>query len=214
MIEWDEIDTVFLDVDGALIDLNFEFFLWHELVPQRYAQKHDVSIKVAKNRLFEAHVAKGLDLYSLPYWSNFTGLDMKALHYEIKHLLKYRPGVQTFLKTMKSVSARVAITTNAHSQSFLFKDENLALSNRVDAWYSSEHIGAPKEDGDFWSRLAKIEPFDPTRTVLIDDTLEVLDCARDFGIAHLITTTQPNLAQPARTTLHYPAIDNYMDLFS
>ncbi|MCW8958090.1 MAG: haloacid dehalogenase, partial [Gammaproteobacteria bacterium] len=28
MVEWQQIDTVFLDMDGTLLDLNFDTYFW------------------------------------------------------------------------------------------------------------------------------------------------------------------------------------------
>lgn len=33
MIAWKEIDTVLLDMDGTLLDLNFDNHFWKEFVP-------------------------------------------------------------------------------------------------------------------------------------------------------------------------------------
>ena len=217
MVNWDAVDTVFLDVDGSLIDLHYEFVLWQELLPSRFAERLQVSIKAATDQLYGEHGEKlpqGLTLYSIPNWSQITGLNMVALHRELIHLLQFHPGVEEFLQTLKQRDTRVVIVTNAHSSSFNVKNEVLSLSERVDAWYSSEHIGLPKEDPDFWGKLATIEPFDPRRTLFIDDTPEVLDSARSAGIAYLLTTAQPDLSHPVRAELTYPSFHDYNELLS
>ena len=40
IVDWSAIDTVFVDMDGTLLDLNFDTFFWREVVPQRYALLH------------------------------------------------------------------------------------------------------------------------------------------------------------------------------
>ena len=44
MIPWHEIDSVFLDMDGTLLDLHFDNHFWREHVPLRYAEKHNIDI--------------------------------------------------------------------------------------------------------------------------------------------------------------------------
>lgn len=39
MLNWNKINTVLLDMDGTLLDLNFDNHFWLEFVPQRYARK-------------------------------------------------------------------------------------------------------------------------------------------------------------------------------
>ena len=43
MIDWKQIDTVLLDMDGTLLDLAFDNYFWLEHLPQRYAAKHRIS---------------------------------------------------------------------------------------------------------------------------------------------------------------------------
>jgi hypothetical protein len=37
--DWDAIDSVFLDMDGTLLDLYFDNHFWLEHVPRRYAEQ-------------------------------------------------------------------------------------------------------------------------------------------------------------------------------
>lgn len=211
MVDWDAVDTVLLDMDGALIDLHFEFVLWNELLPERFAAVNGLSLKTATAQLYE-NLPDGLLLYSIPNWSRITGLDVAALHHVLIPLLRYLPNVRQFLATLQLQEFRTVIVTNAHSCSFILKNEVLGLSQKVNAWHSSEHIGLPKEDPEFWPRLARIEPFDPARTLFIDDNQKVLDSAKTAGIAHLLTIAQPDMTRPIRSQLKYPAIQDYRTL--
>ena len=40
MIDWDNIDTVLLDMDGTLLDLHFDSHFWLEHLPRRYVELH------------------------------------------------------------------------------------------------------------------------------------------------------------------------------
>jgi len=40
-INWSEIDTILLDMDGTLLDLNFDLHFWMEYLPLVLANKHD-----------------------------------------------------------------------------------------------------------------------------------------------------------------------------
>ena len=213
MVDLGEIDTIFLDVDGALIDLHYDNVLWNKLLPQRFAAFNNLTPEAAARQLLHL-TPSGLLLYSIPNWTKITGVDVVELHEELKHLLRFRPGVEEFLDHMQDSDIRVAIVTNAHTSSFHVKNAALSLADRVDTWYSSEQIGLPKEDPEFWEKFVKFEPFEPARTLFIDDTAEVLDSARAAGIAHLLTITQPDLNQPRRTNLTYPAIHDYRELLN
>ena len=41
-IDWNLIDTVLLDLDGTLLDLNFDLEFWLEYIPEIYSKKHNI----------------------------------------------------------------------------------------------------------------------------------------------------------------------------
>jgi len=57
MIPWGDINTVFLDMDGTLLDLNFDNHFWLEHVPQRYAEARGLEPAAAKVELLAATAA-------------------------------------------------------------------------------------------------------------------------------------------------------------
>ena len=51
MITWNTIRTVFLDMDGTLLDLHFDNHFWLNHVPLRYAEKHGLSLETSQQTL-------------------------------------------------------------------------------------------------------------------------------------------------------------------
>ena len=86
------------------------------------------------------------------------------------------------------------------------------LAAHFDACYSTHLFEAPKEDAAFWPRLQAAEPFDPARTLFIDDSLPVLRAAQAFGIAWLRAIRQPDSSRPSQDTGAYPAVDRVSEL--
>src|SRR3546814_4605932 len=59
-------------MDGTVLDLAFDNYFWRELVPQRYALKHGLSLDAARAELaprFSA-VQHTLPWYCTDYWSD------------------------------------------------------------------------------------------------------------------------------------------------
>ena len=83
------------------------------------------------------------------------------------------------------------MVTNAHPVTLEIKMEQVDITRWFDRVVVSHDLEAPKEDQTFWHKLQALHPFDPSRTLLIDDTESVLDSARAYGIAHLLTLLQP-----------------------
>jgi putative hydrolase of the HAD superfamily len=107
---------------------------------------------------------------------------------------------------------RRVLITNAHPETYAIKNEHTALGAYLDASYSSHQFDAPKEDPGFWVRFSARERFDPRRTLLVDDNLSVLECARDYGIAWLRAVRCPDSGRPPKDTGEFAAVDRVSDL--
>ena len=59
---------------------------------------------------------------------------------------------------------------------------------------------------------ADAEGFDPARTLLVDDSRVVLDSARRYGIAQLVSVKRPDSTRRDNDTGDYPAIDDFSQL--
>jgi putative hydrolase of the HAD superfamily len=214
MIDWKKIDTVLLDMDGTLLDLNFDNHFWKEFVPLKYAQQKELSIGAAKQALepqFKS-MEGTLEWYCLDYWSEILQLDIAGLKAEISGLIAVLPHVTEFLEKLQQSSQRVLLVTNAHQDSLGLKMEKTCLQPFFDGIISSHDLGFAKENPCFWPLLQQQQAFDKQSTLLIDDSLAVLNSARQFGIAHLISVSKPDSKQPKKTVIDYRAIEDFREL--
>ena len=71
MFDWQNIDTVLLDMDGTLLDLHFDTYFWLEHLPLRYAQIHKMDQDEARSWLHERIIEQQgtLNWYCLDYWT-------------------------------------------------------------------------------------------------------------------------------------------------
>jgi putative hydrolase of the HAD superfamily len=216
LISWNAIDTVLLDMDGTLLDLAYDNTLWTSTLVERFSEAHDLPLEKAAEHLY-GHMdeRKGqLEFYCLDYWAEFTGLDIVALHHELAALIRFRPNAQAFLEHLLVLERRSVLVTNAHRDSLNVKNHHTNLTPLLDAVVSCHDYGAPKESEEFWHALMSEHPFDPERTLLIDDNAAVLDSAADFGIAHLLTIAQPDSKRPPRDDLKHPVLDDFQQLMA
>ena len=213
-LDWSSIDTVLLDMDGTLLDLNFDNHFWQVHLPQRYAAARGVSLEVGREELMARYHARAgtLDWYSVDFWETALELDIMQLKQEVAHLIDIHPHVTDFLAAVRATGRRIVLATNAHHKSVTLKMARTGLAPQFDAIVSSHALGAAKEEQEFWRRLREIEPFDPARTLLVDDSLPVLDSARRFGIGHLVSVKRPDTTRQANDTRDYPAIDEFSQL--
>ena len=211
---WDRIDTVLVDMDGTLLDLAFDNFFWLELVPAKYADLHGLSQDEARRRLtarFQSAVGT-LAWYCTDHWSRDLGLDINALKWAHKHRIALLPGAREFLAAVRARGKRLWIVTNAHQETIAVKAEQTGVHALVDLVISSHELSAPKESQQFWRALRHEQSFDPSRTLLIEDSLPVLAAASAYGVRHTIAIRRPDSRLPPRQIADYPAVDGVAEL--
>lgn len=211
MLNWNEIDTVLLDMDGTLLDLHFDNQFWLEYLPHRYAEHHGQSVEWGKAEIYPLMAAKQgqLDWYCLDFWTRELGVPIVELKREIAHLISLRPDAEAFLKTLQQTGRQVILITNAHRDSLSLKMERVELMTYFQRLISSHDFGYPKEAQSFWRALQAEVPFDPERTLFIDDSLNILRSARDYGVAHLLAVRQPDSRGALRDTEEFDAVEDY-----
>jgi 5'-nucleotidase len=214
MIDWNGIDAVFLDMDGTLLDLHFDNHFWLEHVPQRYAQARGLSLESAKAELIPRYrdIEGTLAWYCVDHWSRELGLDIALLKAEVDHLIAVHPHVVDFLDALAKRGTRRILVTNAHQKSLALKMDRTQLAHRFDRILSAHDLGLAKEDPGFWELVRETLPFDPKRTLFVDDSLRVLRAARDYGFVHLIAVVEPDSKQPRRSANGFSAIAHFGDL--
>jgi len=214
IIDWRQIDVVLLDMDGTLLDLHFDNFFWQQYLPTACAAHWRVDRAAAAERLFACfHAVQGtLDWYCLDYWQRELGLDITALKREVQHLIAVRPGAWQFLRFLQDQGKRRILVTNAHRESLALKMELTGMAPWLDRLISTHDFGRPKEDQLFWQALSAKEPFDPLRTLFIDDTPRILDAAGRFGIRHLWSIHQPDSQGEVHFSSIYPQVFSFHPL--
>lgn len=212
--DWQDIETVFLDLDGTLLDLHFDNHFWLEHVPIRYAEKHGLTAEEANKDLMDRYseVKGRLEWYCVDFWTRELELDIEQLKHETSHKIAVHPQVREFLRAIRGIGKRVVLVTNAHPASLSLKMKKTGLSTYFDRMVNAHDLGLAKEHDGFWRQLHIVEPYDPARTLLIDDNLEVLESAEHFGIAHLLAISNPDSQGAVVETQRYLALQSFSEI--
>jgi len=212
--QWDHIDTVLLDMDGTVLDLAFDNHFWLSHVPEAWARQRSLTVQQALQELkgrFRACEGT-LNWYCVDYWSRELELDIPALKERHSERIGWLPGAREFLQKVRALGKRLVLITNSHPKTLAIKDARTQVISHFDAGFSSHIFGAPKEEMQFWREFAKVEQFDPARSLFVDDSLPVLRAARAAGIALIYAVHRPDTHAPPRMQQEFPFVDSVADL--
>jgi putative hydrolase of the HAD superfamily len=213
-IDWRAIETVFLDMDGTLLDLHYDNHFWLEYVPKRYAEKHQLAPEETKNLLAARYgeIQGTLNWYCLDHWSQQLEMDIPALKQEVSERIKIRDNVMPFLHFLQQQKMHIILLTNAHPKTIAIKFQYAPLENYFDKIITSHAIGMAKEQQGFWEKLQQQLDFNREKSLFIDDSLSVLRAAKKYHIAHLLAIQQPDSQQQAIDTKEFTAIECFKQL--
>jgi putative hydrolase of the HAD superfamily len=141
-------------------------------------------------------------------------MDIVDLKREIQHLINERPQTLDFLSALGHRGKNRVLITNAHPDSVEIKFAVTGIQPLLDLVITSHDYGCPKEDQRFWQQLQQNVPFDPSRTLFIDDSEPVLRSAQAYGIAHLLAIETPDSQQQARPYFGFPAIQSFSQILN
>ncbi len=216
MLDWSKISTVLLDMDGTILDLHFDNHFWLTHLPQRYSESANISLTEAKTALVQHYekVSGTIAWYCLDYWAEQTKLPITQLKREVQHLIQLRDDAHDFLVALKQSGREIILVTNAHPDSLSLKIERTQLDKYFDSLYSTHEFGVTKESQLLWQRLQQKQPFDKKTTLFVDDSINILDSAKAFGIEHLLAVANPDSQQKTREINQYIATDNFSEFIN
>ena len=213
-LDWSQINTVFLDMDGTLMDLAFDNYFWHEYVPLIYSKNKGIDGDQAKQLLLSMYQRQrgNLSWYCTDYWSDQLELNIKQLKQQVATKVSLFPLVEEFLNWLQVNGKRSVLLTNAHMDSVDIKMEQTGIRDQFDRIITSHSYGYAKEQDEFWPLLAGDEVYQQEATLLIDDNVSVLKAADRHGIKHLRSVLKPDTTLPNQDTQGYLAIDGFHDI--
>jgi putative hydrolase of the HAD superfamily len=209
-IDWNDIDTVLLDMDGTLLDRHFDDHFWLEHVPARWAARNGTDLEYARKHLYALFRSQEntLNWTDLDYWSDRLKMDIPLLKKEVEHLIAVHPFVVEFLQFLKQNRKSVWLVTNAHSKTLDLKMRKTLIGPYFDGIISAHQVGLPKEDARFWQALQAFISYDPHRTMLGEDSEANLITAAGYAIEYLVyvgrfSSTSTPQKSGTFATIHY-----------
>lgn len=213
-INWRNIDTVLLDMDGTLLDLAFDSYFWLTLVPESVSQQRSISLEEASQLIMAKYqaVQHTLNWYCLDYWSRELDLDIRTMTWEMRSRARLRDDTLPLLQALRASGKRTILLTNAHPWNLDVKLKQTGLEQHLDLLLSTHTFGFPKEDQRLWQAVQQHTGFDNQRTLFIDDSEPVLDAAKRWGIAWCLGVSNPDSGMPIKTFAQHQSVSDYRTL--
>lgn len=214
MLNWSNIDTVLLDMDGTLLDLHFDNHFFLDVVPKAHAKRQGLTLEAARADILARYeaVMGQIEWYCLDYWQEQLQLPIMELKREVQHLISVRDDVPEFLDALRKSGKQLILLTNAHPNSLSLKIERTQFDQYLDKLVSTHEYGVSKESQELWHQVEQDLGFDKSRTLFVDDSISVLNAAKKFGIGHLLAVANPDSQQPAREIKEYLSVSDYRTL--
>jgi HAD superfamily hydrolase (TIGR01509 family) len=206
--------TLMLDMDGTILDLAYDNYMWLTHIPERWGEKNGMSLSEARKHLFTRYGAVQGDLhwYCLDHWSERLDLDVMQLHRDNHERIDFLPGAREFLAAIHAMDIEVLLVTNSHGDTLELKDQVTGLGEYFDGIHSSHSYGFAKERQEFWGALQAEVGFDPQTTMFVDDTISVLRSAAEFGVEYLLAITRPDTSEPPREGGEFKGVEGVANL--
>ena len=216
MINWHQVETVLLDMDGTLLDLHFDNHFWLTVVPQHLSLQQKRPITEIKKQIYQMYQeAEGsLNWYCIHHWQQKLGLDIMLLKQQYKHKINWLQDAKAFLQALKQAGKQRILITNAHPLSLELKQVHTGLDNYLDQIYSTHQFGVAKESPQLWQQLKIKAAYNPKTTLFIDDNESLLLVAKQAGIAFGLGIYQPDSQKRGNEMKTFKTIKSYRALIT
>ena len=201
-------------MDGTLLDKYFDDFFWEHLLPEKYAEKKNITFGRAKEELLKKYKEHEgtLNWTDIDFWSKEVDIDIPALKEQINHLIEVHPHVEDFLKMLKHHKKKVFLITNAHYKVLDIKLKKTQIGRYFDSAVTSFEIGYPKEMLEFWEKAQGKLGFEKEKSLFIDDTKAVLRTAKEFGIKYILYKAYSSSRSEKGNSKDFLAIEDFREL--
>ncbi|MCX5858629.1 MAG: HAD family hydrolase [Proteobacteria bacterium] len=113
-----KIKIISFDLDGTLVDFEFNELVWHQGIPEKYAEKHNLDFETARTRVraeYDQVTDGGLSWYDIKHWFGHFGLagTHDELFERFRHSIRTFPEVKEVMEGLRRRGYEMVLTTNS-----------------------------------------------------------------------------------------------------
>jgi len=168
--------VISFDLDGTLIDLDFDLYLWFEELPRLYSEQNGVPLEKAREYLRLEYNRIGMqrrEWYDLCFWIKHHKLDVDPgkIVSDLSHKIAVFPDVVPVLKKLRAQKRRMVVFSNTPK---MFLDIKMKVDG-IDGYFERaisvySDYSKIKSHGGVFSQLAKELGVRPCEVLHVGDS--------------------------------------------
>jgi len=202
-------NTVILsDLDGVILDLNYDINFWKEWLPAELALKSGEPIAAMRDNLVSLMKDQeaGLNWYDLNFWDELLDVDCLEIIKAQEERCSFLAGALEALEKISSLPNPKYILTNGDPRLFNFKSESAQFLDFFDASLCSMQMGYAKEQKEFWSLASLYLRIDLKNSIFIDDNFKVVTSAVKAGVGQVYWINKGRSKVLSNGVITYPTL--------
>jgi len=189
------IKTIFFDLGGVLINFS------HEKMCQNIAEICDLDLDLVKAHLFEKKLSEKYErgaIDSETLHKHFCQLSKKPLEFEglmqaTSSIFSLKEEMPPILEALKKQNIALILLSNTCEAHFSQVDKQFPFLKLFDGFILSYEVKARKPEKTIYEAALEMSQMEADQCFYVDDVLEYVEAARDFGIDSHHFEGAPNL---------------------
>ena len=191
MVKLNSTTAILSDLDGVILDLNYDMKFWQSWLPEHVANQTNQSIEETQAEIqAEINKQRGtLNFYNLNYWDDFLNVDCMQIIREKEEKCSYLEGSHEALQRLSALKNPKHILTNGDPRVQEYKAQSQDFWRFFDSIFYSMRAGYPKEQKEFWALARHNLNLCFEDAMFIDDGFNVVTAAVKAGVRKVIWIT-------------------------
>ena len=213
MTKFNSTTAILSDLDGVILDLNYDMKFWTDWLPNTLAAetgKSNDEVKADIKCMMRKQEAS-LNWYDLNYWDELLGIDSLEIIKNQDERCSFLQGSEDALKKISSLSNPKYILSNGDPRLFDFKSESANFLDYFDSHICSMHLGYAKEQKEFWALAGQYLKVNLKNSIFIDDNFKVVNSAVNAGVGQVYWINPGRTKVLANGVITYPSLAELVD---
>ena len=191
MIKLHSTTAILSDLDGVILNLEYDIKFWESWLPEHVASQSNQSLEETKAKIqAEIDTQRGtLNFYDLNYWDDLLNIDCMQIIKDQEEKCSYLEGSYEALQRLSALKNPKHILTNGDPRLQEYKAEIQNFLEFFDSIFYSMHAGYPKEQREFWALARHNLNLNFEDAIFIDDNFKVVTAAAKAGIKQVVWIT-------------------------